>query len=130
MKKIFLFLFVFISIELFHSQNLSKHLLSGCWKVNYFASGNENTAPFPETLLMEYSFSSSNEYVYSVSDLAAQNKNNQTGKFQINNSTILLFVEDTQMLLKVFRSTSTELIFKSEIEGEELFFILNKVSCQ
>jgi hypothetical protein len=124
--KIFcLFVFLLGSVFCF-SQESNKNIV-GIWKVNYFASGNEKTALFPQNLLMEYRFLPNNDYIYSVTDLQSKSTNEQKGTYQIlNDQSILLSVDDIKMKLLVFRFTKQELVFKTEVEGEELFFIMNK----
>jgi len=126
--KIFcLTLFLFGGVFCF-SQEVKKNII-GNWKVNFFASGNEKTTLFPENLLMEYRFLSNNDYIYSVTDLQTKSKNEQKGGYQtLTDNSILLSVEDTKMKLLVFRYTNQELVFKTEVEGEELFFIMNKTN--
>ena len=78
---------------------------------------------------MEYRFLSNNDYIYSVTDLQTKSKNEQKGGYQtLTDNSILLSVEDTKMKLLVFRYTNQELVFKTEVEGEELFFIMNKTN--
>ena len=126
MNKVFsFFTILFLSVYCF-SQDYKQDII-GNWKVNYFASGNEITASFPENLLMEYQFAKNGQYVYSVTDVSTKSRNEQKGIYQILNETsIILSIEDIKMVLLVFRFTNQELVFKTEVEGEELFFIMNK----
>jgi hypothetical protein len=129
MRKIFKIfcLFIFLLGSFFCFSQESNKSIVGIWKVNYFASGNEKTDLFPQNLLMEYRFLSNNDYIYSVTDLQSKSTNEQKGTYQIlNDQSILLSVEDIKMKLLVFRFTNQELVFKTEVEGEELFFIMNK----
>jgi hypothetical protein len=108
-------------------QNSNSSFL-GCWKVNYFANGLENTSAFPESIKMVYHFFENGTYTYSVSENDV--KNEQKGKYQISSNSLLLQVDDVKMNCLIFRITSQEIVFKTSVEGEELFFIMNKINCK
>ena len=104
--------------------------IAGCWKVNYFANASENTSNFPESIQMIYQFLVNGEYIYSVSDNATNTKNEQKGKYQISSNSLILKVDDVILNCSIFRMTENEVVFKTTVEDEELFFIMNKINCK
>lgn len=126
MRRIIFFLLLLNTLKSFsQSSNVN---IEGCWKVNYFASGFENTKTFPESIKMIYHFYTNGEYVYSVTE--NKNKNEQKGKYQISSNSLILQVDDLEMICLIFRMTEQEIVFKTSVENEELFFILNKINCK
>ena len=110
-------------------QNSNSSFL-GCWKVNYFANGLENTSAFPESIQMIYHFLDNGQYIYSVSDNATNTKNEQKGKYQISSNSLILKIDDVILNCSIFRMTENEVVFKTTVEDEELFFIMNKINCK